>query len=1118
LSQTSVDLLNLFVRPPGELLYFFTVIAVTLASLFMALGQRLRRPDDVVTQRYIWALLGVIIAWVMLMAGALLALMSDREAVSVLPPLERFASVMTLLLIGWAFLGTDESNREAVPVLMLASAIVVTVIGYGLTATQWIDLAGTVDFNLSAYGVTWTFAAAALSVIGIVLVILNFNAVFDAPLKLVFFALLLIGYGGTLVQIAQGNIIGDYAGPVRLAFVAALVILPAIIYRAIIGRLQSDVEQAVSALRKPTIPTQARTAAPPRPTSPIERESVQLLRVLGMILEEATAESMPERIVQAVIQTLKADVAALLRMQDANYADIDIAHDAAMKRAIDGISINLDNQPTLVTCIERLSQRGLHPEHNAEELQDFYTRLDIEQIGPLYFQPMTRDKELVAILVVAFPYTGRDLLAAEQEMLKGVAVIAGSLLALAYAANDARLLAEERAIQAMVHGVPTEKIDEEESAARAELQANLQQAREQLAELNQQVTQLKLELDDERSRIAADLEDTEEGMTVSQQMLALTDEQQRLQAERDSLLQRLQEAEAALQGAVPASDETMFDDMVEALQREKDDLLVQRDRLQQQLEELRTGGGVAVPRDMQSMLERMAEERAQLQAERDQLSSKLIDIQSQLNSLGIEEGPAGLAHLINQLIEQRALLQTQNAVLKKERDRLLQDRVQFAQRMEHEEERELRIQSLQKELKNLAGDREAAVKQRDRLRADHDELRARLDSFREQQGNLQAQVSGYEQELQEAHDTQSELRQQIQQLSDERSDLQNRLDRLLAEKHRIENERDQLIARVEGDRERLEELGANGIGSLTAMINDLTEQRNQLEHELNQSRTTLASLENELEALRMRAGQQGKPLRYRPENPELMLGLVQELRTPMTSIIGYIDLLLGESAGILGEMQRKFLQRVSTNVQRLASMLEDLVNVTALDTGSFALEPGPVDITSLIEDAITNASIQFREKGLSVNLNLNDGLPQIHGDRDAISQVIGQLLTNAYLVSPPNTEITVLADQRQMVLNKPDNDDEYMADCLYISVEDRGGGISPDDEPRVFARKYKAENPLIQGLGDTGVGLSIARALVEAHGGRLWLETQRGRGSTFCLALPLTSTTEPEGLSDASQH
>jgi signal transduction histidine kinase len=1112
LSQTSVDLLNLFVRPPGELLYFFTVIAVTLASLFMALGQRLRRPDDVATQRYIWALLGVVIAWVMLMAGALLALMSDREAASVLPPLERFASVMTILLIGWAFLGTDEPNREPVPVLMLASVIVVTVIGYGLTATQWIDLAGTVDFNLSAHGATWTFAAAALSVIGIVLVILNFNAVYDAPLKLVFFALLLIGYGGTLVQIAQGNIIGDYAGPVRLAFVAAIVILPAIIYRVIIGRLQSDVEQAVVALRKPTIPTQARVAVPPRPTSPIERESVQLLRVMGMILEEATAESMPERIVQAVIQTLKADVAGLLRMQDANYADIDIAQDAVMKRAIDGISINLDNQPTLVTCIERLSQRGLHPDHNAEELQDFYTRLDIEQIGPLYFQPMTRDKELVAILVVAFPYTQRDLLAAEQEMLKGVAVIAGSLLALAYAANDARLLAEERAIQAMVHGLPADKIDDEESAARAELQ----QAREQIAELNQHVTQLKLELDDERSRIAADLEDTEEGMTISQQMLALTDEQQRLQAERDSLLQRLQEAEAALQGAVPSSDETMFDDMVEALQREKDDLLNQRDRLQQQLEELRTGGGVTVPRDMQSMLERMAEERLRLQAERDQLSSKLIDIQSQLNSLGIEEGPAGLAQLINQLIEQRALLQTQNAVLKKERDRLLQDRFQFAQRMKHEEEREIQLQSLQKELRNLAGDREAAVKQRDRLRAARDELQTQLDSFREQQGNLQTQVSDYEQELQEAHDTQSELRQQIQQLSDERSDLQNRLDRLLAEKHRIENERDQLIARIEGDRERLEELGANGIGSLTAMINDLTEQRNQLEHELNQSRTTLASLENELEALRMRAGQQENPLRYRPENPELMLGLVQELRTPMTSIIGYIDLLLGESAGILGEMQRKFLQRVSTNVQRLASMLEDLVHVTALDTGSFALEPGPVDVTSAIEDAITNASIQFREKSLSVNLNLDDELPQIHGDRDAISQVIGQLLTNAYLVSPANSEIAVIADQRQMVLNRPDNDDEYMTDCLYISVEDRGGGISPEDEPRVFARKYKADNPLIQGLGDTGVGLSIARTLVEAHGGRLWLETQNGIGSTFCLALPLTSATEPEGLSDAS--
>ncbi len=78
---------------------------------------------------------------------------------------------------------------------------------------------------------------------------------------------------------------------------------------------------------------------------------------------------------------------------------------------------------------------------------------------------------------------------------------------------------------------------------------------------------------------------------------------------------------------------------------------------------------------------------------------------------------------------------------------------------------------------------------------------------------------------------------------------------------------------------------------------------------------------------------------------------------------------------------------------------------------------------------------------------------------------------------------------------------------MFVSIEDRGGGIASEDQARVFARKYKAENPLIQGLGDTGVGLAIAKALVEAHGGEIWLETQPGVGSAFNFTLPLEADT-----------
>jgi signal transduction histidine kinase len=1117
-SSSSIDLLELFVRSPGELLYFFTVIALCLASLFMSLGQRARRPNDYIAQRYVVSLLGVLTAWILLLVGGLFVVNSDRDSVTILPPLERFAIVITILLIGWVFLIADQKKIGKFPNILLLCLIVGALISYGISAKDWVDTAGEVDFNLSTVGTLWSFAAAVLSAAGIVAVIARFRLIIDAPLKLVFFVILFIGNFGALIQIGQGSIIGDYAGPIRLAMVTALLITPFVIFRIIVSGLEREILQKTAESEHSESPTILETkqeiTSHQTPPSPIDRESVQLLRVLGLMLEDATADSVPERVVTATLDVLKADVAALLRMKDANYIDVDFAYDKIMKRTIGGIAINLDNQPTLVNAIERNTQHSLTVGHNEEELRDLFTRLDIEQIGPACIQPIFREKELVAILIVASPHTERELLQTEEELLKGISVIASGLLALSYSAADARMTAEEHAIQAMVQGA----LSDQGNLATTESIDNLPLAREQINQLSKQVMQLKIELDDERTKIANILGESAEGLSISQSLLALTEEQKTLRREREELSRRLLESEAALGSAINPNDQGRVNDLVEALQQEKIALSEERERVQRQLDDLRANDKLFLSEDVQVLLDNMIREKAQLEKERDQFSVQLIDIGDQLREIGIDEGSDGLAQLITTLNEQRTMLQAQIATVSQERDQLLEERHQIAEQIKQEEERTLRIQSLEQQLENIAGDREAAVKNLNKLRHERDELQEKLDAIKEHRTRLLAQSSSYEMELQEAHEEQANLQQQIQELANTKSDLQNEQDRLYADKKALESERDQLLARVEGDRDRLTEIGASGIGSLTAMIDDLTQQRNDLEHELNQTRTTLASVENQFEALQVRVGQEldGVQARYSPNAPDLLLGLVQELRTPMTSVTGYVDLLLGESAGILGEMQRKFLQRVATNVSRLASMLDDLVHVTELDTGSFSLEPRPVNLTNLIEDAITGASIQFREKELVVNLNLDDTLPEINADHDAISQIIGQLLTNAYLVSPPGSEIFVSAQRQNVVLSRQANDDEYMAECLTISIEDRGGGISAEDEQRVFIRKYKAENPLIEGLGDTGVGLSIAKALTEAHGGQLLLESKENIGTVFTVALPVDTVSEPEGLNNGA--
>ncbi|MCU0512791.1 MAG: ATP-binding protein [Anaerolineae bacterium] len=1107
MTRISLDLLNLFVEPPGDFLYFLVVIAISQVSLFMAVGQRLRQPQDQAATRYTLAMFGLTAAWIMMLAGALYVLLTGQDARLILPPLERAVATVSVLLPGWAFLTVDAPRRARAAGLLLLVLLLVTAIGYMLTGVAWATRFTTLDFNLSQFGLAWTIAPAVLAALGFVLTLIFIREVVDAPLKMVFFLLLLAGHGVMLVLTLRGQVIGDYAGAVRLAYVVALATVPMVIYRMVMAGWQGQLEQVRALAAKTPSPAAARPPIPEKTSTAevaalriAETRSTQLLKFLGMTLEAASSASIPEKIMLASMEALRADIGALLRIQDANYADVSLAYDRVRDRNLPAIALNLDNQPTLANALERQDQRVLYPDRDPDEVQDLYTRLDVEQVGAVYFQPLVRQREIVAVLMIGMPYTARELSPVERELLKNIATISSNLLAISYDAQEASTLAEERAIQAMVEGIPTPVMDDADAySARHELQTSLQFARDQITQLSRQVLELKLKLDDERSRLAGLLGDSQQNMTISQRIIALHEEQKHLRDERDRLAKRLQELETLLHGAT-ASETSVVQNAMEVLLKEKDSLLTERQRLQSELEALRSGSA-AQAEDAGSLVNRMMEEKARLEDESQQLRERLNTIQAQIQALGIDDGVSGLSGLIARLYEEKALLKARLDAAQKERDVLLNERSRLADSIHTEKERDTFVQTLQTQIQNLAADREAALKQRDKLRTERDELHEKVNAVKEHRARLLAKASGLEMELGEAYEEQSKLRAHIQELADARSELLSIRDSLTAEVQRLQTVLNQMDARATGDPARLQRLSEDGVNTLKVMVDDLTAERNRLERELHQAKTLLSGVENQLSlSQRMAAvSPEGSSQTYQPQQPELLVGLVQELRTPMTSINGYVELLLGESAGILGEMQRKFLQRVAVNIARLSAMIDDLVHVTQLDTGQYRLEPGPVDVIALMEAAITAASMKFREKGLVVDLDLQDDLPLLPADQDALNQIIGQLLTNAYLVSPPDSEIVIQAQARSLALRP----EAVPVPCVYIAVEDRGGGIAPEDLPRVFSRKYKAENPLIDGLGDTGVGMSIARALAEAHGGRLWVDIRPGRGSIFNVALPL---------------
>jgi PAS domain S-box-containing protein len=225
---------------------------------------------------------------------------------------------------------------------------------------------------------------------------------------------------------------------------------------------------------------------------------------------------------------------------------------------------------------------------------------------------------------------------------------------------------------------------------------------------------------------------------------------------------------------------------------------------------------------------------------------------------------------------------------------------------------------------------------------------------------------------------------------------------------------------------------------------------------------------------------------------EFLSSVAQELRTPMTSILGYTGHLMSEAVGTLKPMQRKFLQRVQANIERMAAMLNDLIGVTAIDSGTLQIELEPMDVGLALGTALQKVQFRLEERELKTHVEIGD-LDIIYVDPECLQQMIDNLLSNACTSSTAGTTIHIRAEQET---------DETGRSFLHMAVTDTGGGIAPEDRARVFERFYRADRVLISGLGETGVGLAIVRALVEMHQGHVWIETEMGHGTTFHFTLP----------------
>lgn len=316
----------------------------------------------------------------------------------------------------------------------------------------------------------------------------------------------------------------------------------------------------------------------------------------------------------------------------------------------------------------------------------------------------------------------------------------------------------------------------------------------------------------------------------------------------------------------------------------------------------------------------------------------------------------------------------------------------------------------------------------------------------------------------------------------------------------VQEESQQTIDKLKQENKKLRDIKA----AVNAKEFDSSD-ANHMEQELRSTLEIVARLQNSLAQANIKVLEMEKSsAKDNPsEQAEVIASISQELRQPMSSIVGYTDLLLGESVGILGALQRKFVERIKSSIERIGNLIDDVIQITTLEMGLTELKPENVDMNVIIDNAMAYTSNQVREKNISLNLDLPKKIAPIRSDREALQQILIHLLQNAGSATPVDGTVTLRVKMQE------EEDLEY----VLIQVEDTGGGIPVDDLPRVFTRLYRAENVLIEGVGDTGVGLSIAKALTDAQHGRIWVDSTPDVGAIFSVLLPIAppETSDNEG-------
>ncbi len=217
-----------------------------------------------------------------------------------------------------------------------------------------------------------------------------------------------------------------------------------------------------------------------------------------------------------------------------------------------------------------------------------------------------------------------------------------------------------------------------------------------------------------------------------------------------------------------------------------------------------------------------------------------------------------------------------------------------------------------------------------------------------------------------------------------------------------------------------------------------------------------------------------------------------ELRTPLVAIEKSIALILGKAVGDVPPAQEQFLAIADRNLKRLARLINDLLDLSKLEAGRMELKRQNLPLEPIFADVVATLATWAQTKSIELKKTVEEGLPEIPVDPDRLTQVLVNLIGNAIKFTPQQGSITLRARLKK--------DEE----CIEVGVSDTGIGISPENIAKVFDKFYQIGERVSTDISGTGIGLSIAKEIVELHGGRIWVESKKEVGTTFSFTLPLT--------------